>query len=68
VTGVIVWPSLSSSVENLGDTAYNAVYIGIRAKRAPDKSAQAARAGDQSAMDAQTEKILSDYILASVKH
>jgi len=52
----------------LGDTAYNAVYIGIRAKRAPDKSAQAARAGDQPAMDAQTEKILSDYILASVKH
>jgi beta-alanine degradation protein BauB len=62
------FPPFKHEVENLGDTAYNAVYIGIRTKRAPGKPAKAAPAGNQPAMDAQTEKILSHYILALVKH
>jgi quercetin dioxygenase-like cupin family protein len=61
------FPPFKHEVENLGDTVYNAVYIGIKSKRAAGKSAKAA-AGEQPAMDAQTEKILSDYVLASVKH
>jgi quercetin dioxygenase-like cupin family protein len=62
------FPPFKHQVENLGDTPYNAVYIGIRAKRAPGKSARAARAGDQPVMDAQAGEILSHYIAASVKH
>jgi quercetin dioxygenase-like cupin family protein len=62
------FPPFKHRVENLGDTPYNAVYVGIRAKRAPGKSARAARTGDQPVMDAQTEEILSHYIAASVKH
>jgi len=62
------FPPFKHRVENLGDTAYNAVYIGIRTKRAAAKSAKAVPAGEQPAMDAQTERILSDYIMAAVKH
>jgi beta-alanine degradation protein BauB len=62
------FPPFKHRVENLGDTPYNAVYIGIRAKREPGKSARAPWAGHQPVMDAQTEEILSRYIAASVKH
>jgi beta-alanine degradation protein BauB len=62
------FPPFKHRVENLGDTAYNAVYIGIKTKRASGKSAKAARAGHQPSIDAQTEEILSHYILASVGH
>jgi len=51
-------------VENLGDTTYNAVYIGVKTKSA------AAKAGSQNAqpaMDAATEKIMAEYILAAMK-
>jgi quercetin dioxygenase-like cupin family protein len=61
------FPPFKHQVENLGDTPYNAVYIGIRAKRAAGKSARAARAGDQPVMDAQAGEMLSHYI-ASVRH
>jgi quercetin dioxygenase-like cupin family protein len=61
------FPPFKHEVENLGDTAYNAVYIGIKTKSASGKSPRAARAGDQPVMDAQTEEILSHYLLASVK-
>jgi quercetin dioxygenase-like cupin family protein len=51
-------------VENLGDTTYNAVYIGVKTRRVE------AKAGSKypHAMDAQTKKILSDYFLTSVRH
>ena len=61
------FPPFKHRVENLGDTAYNAVYIGMKTKRAAGKSAKAERAGYQPVMDKQTEEILSRYILAS-KH
>ena len=43
------------NLENLGDTAYNAVYIGIKTKGA---SFKAGKGGVHRALDAQTEKIL----------
>jgi hypothetical protein len=47
------FPPFRHRVENLGDTAYNAVYVGIKTK------AVAAKAGTGSvASDAQSEKIL----------
>src|ERR1700732_2303839 len=58
------FPPFKHEVENLGDTGYNAVYIGIKTKRATAKSAKAVPAGGQPVMDAQTEKTLSDYIFA----
>src|SRR5215472_16401333 len=50
------FPPFKHRVENLGDTPYNAVYIGI-------KRTNTANAG---AMDAKTQKILAEY-LASLK-
>jgi quercetin dioxygenase-like cupin family protein len=59
------FPPFKHKVENLGDTPYNAVYIGIKGKVT---TAEAGTEGRQPALDAQTEKILTDYLLASVKH
>jgi beta-alanine degradation protein BauB len=58
------FPPFKHKVENLGDTAYNAVYIGMKAKIA---AANHGSDSAQSAMDAQTQKILTDYLLASIK-
>src|SRR6266852_4170956 len=60
------FPPFKHEVENLGDTAYNAVYIGIKTKRTATLSPRANPAGGPPAMDARTEKILNAYILASV--
>jgi beta-alanine degradation protein BauB len=62
------FPPFKHEVENLGDTSYNAVYIGIKTKRTATLSPRANPAGGPPAMDAQTEVILRDHILASVKH
>jgi quercetin dioxygenase-like cupin family protein len=59
------FPPFKHKVENLGDTPYNAVYIGIKGKVTTAVAGTEAR---QPALDAQTEKILTDYLLASVKH
>jgi quercetin dioxygenase-like cupin family protein len=58
------YPAFKHKVENLGDTTYNAVYIGVKTKQAASTTDPR---GGQPAMDAQTAKILADYILASVK-
>jgi len=58
------FPPLKHRVENLGDTAYNAVYIGIKARSA---AANVGPEGGQPAMDARTEKMLTDHVLASVR-
>jgi beta-alanine degradation protein BauB len=58
------FPPFKHKVENLGDTPYNAVYIGVKAK------VTAAGSGGQSgqpAMDVETKKILTEYLLASTK-
>jgi quercetin dioxygenase-like cupin family protein len=58
------FPAFKHKVENLGDTTYNAVYIGIKAKPVASK---AGLGGGQPALDAQTAKILADYLMASAK-
>jgi hypothetical protein len=59
-------------VENLGDTAYNAVYIGLKTKTLAGKAippdgqpAMHQQTLDAQKMDAQTAKILAKYALAS---
>jgi quercetin dioxygenase-like cupin family protein len=57
------FPAFKHKVENLGDTAYNAVYIGIKNKQVANGGP-----GKRSpAMDEQTAKVLADFVLASVK-
>jgi beta-alanine degradation protein BauB len=56
------FPAFKHKVENLGDTSYNAVYIGMKAKPV---AGNAGPEGGQPALDAQTEKTLADYVLAS---
>ena len=58
------YPAFKHKVENLGDSSYDSVYIGIKTKSAVGK---AGPEGGQPALDAQTAKILADYALASVK-
>jgi quercetin dioxygenase-like cupin family protein len=48
-------------VENLGDTPYDAVYIGVKGKLAM------ASAGADGATDAEAERILAEYLLAAAK-
>jgi beta-alanine degradation protein BauB len=55
------FPAFKHKVENLGDTTYNAVYIGIKSK------SMASKTGSGAVLDAQTAKVLADYILASAK-
>ena len=55
------YPPFKHRVENLGDTAYEGVYIGIKGKLA----AASATAGDPSA-DREAAQLLADY-LATVK-
>jgi quercetin dioxygenase-like cupin family protein len=49
------FPPFKHKVENLGDSTYNAVYIGIKTKTSASKD------GDPS-MDATTEKIVAQYL------
>jgi hypothetical protein len=50
-------------VENLGDTVYDAVYIGIKGKLAASVGAD----GSVVATDAETQKILAEYLAAVAK-
>ena len=58
------FPAFRHMVENLGDTSYNAVYIGMKGRPVADK---AGPEDGQPALDAQTKKILADHAVASVK-
>jgi quercetin dioxygenase-like cupin family protein len=58
------FPAFKHRVENLGDTAYNAVYIGVKTKAL---SGKADPQGVQPALDADTAKILAEYALALAK-
>jgi len=58
------FPAFKHKVENLGDTAYNAVYIGIKTKAVAGK---AGPEGVQPVLDAYTAKILAEYALASAQ-
>src|ERR1700677_1711601 len=58
------FPPFKHRVENLGDTAYNAVYIGIKNKRL---AGQASLQSGPSQMDDQTKKLVTDALLATMK-
>jgi hypothetical protein len=51
-------------VENLGETSYSAVYIGIKNKRLANEAG--VKAGP-SEMDDQTRKLVAEALLAAMK-
>jgi quercetin dioxygenase-like cupin family protein len=53
------FPPFKHRVENLGDTAYNAVYIGI--KNLPSS----AQSGEPPSLDADTQKIVAAFVAAA---
>lgn len=55
------FPPFKHKVENLGDTSYSAVYIGIKSKKL---ASEAALKGESSEMDQQTEKYVAEALLA----
>lgn len=57
------YPPFKHRVENLGDTTYRAVYIGIRDKT----SAANGSGGHTAAMDAETKAIVTAYLQAAQK-
>lgn len=52
------YPPFKHKVENLGDTAYDAVYIGLRGKEKAD-------AGSAQELDTATKKVVAEYLLAA---
>lgn len=61
--GEVRWyPPFKHRVENLGDTTYDAVYIGVKGKLA---TASSGSTGPATAMDEETNKIVAAYLLAS---
>jgi len=60
-TGEVRWyPPFKHKVENLGDTTYDAVYIGMKAKVAAANGA----GGDTVAVDEETKKVIAEYLRA----
>ena len=56
------FPPFKHRVENLGDTAYNAVYIGIKSRHGQDQSGLGAAPAE---LDEQTSKLVAEAILAA---
>jgi len=62
--GEVRWyPPFKHKVENLGETAYDAVYIGMKGKQSAENDA----GGDTVAAQAETQKIIAEYTLTSAK-
>jgi beta-alanine degradation protein BauB len=63
--GEVRWyPAFKHRVENLGDTTYDAVYIGVKGKLA---TASNGSADPATAMDEESKKVVAAYLLASGK-
>ena len=61
--GEVRWyPPFKHRVENLGDTTYDAVYIGVKGKLAT-----ASNGSGDPATDAEAKRIVAEYLLASGK-
>lgn len=58
------FPPFKHKVENLGETPYNAVYIGIKSKRLTNEASL--KAGSPE-IDEQTKKLAADALLAAMK-
>jgi quercetin dioxygenase-like cupin family protein len=64
-SGEVRWyPPFKHRVENLGDTTYDAVYIGVKGKLAATNAAK----DPTNALDEETKKMVAEYLLASGKH
>jgi quercetin dioxygenase-like cupin family protein len=64
-SGEVRWyPPFKHKVENLGDTTYDAVYIGVKGKLAAANAAK----DPTNALDEETKKMVTEYLLASGKH
>jgi beta-alanine degradation protein BauB len=57
------FPAFKHKVENLGDTAYSAVYIGIKGKR----SNEAGMKDGSTELDEETKKLVAEASLAAMK-
>jgi quercetin dioxygenase-like cupin family protein len=63
--GEVRWyPPFKHRVENLGDTTYHAVYIGMKGKQA---AAETGSPESDPAHEAEIKKIVAEYLLASAK-
>jgi beta-alanine degradation protein BauB len=58
------FPPFKHKVENLGDTAYTAIYIGIKSKHL---ASEAELKAPFSEMDEQTKKIVAEALLSALK-
>jgi quercetin dioxygenase-like cupin family protein len=58
------FPPFKHKVENLGETAYSAIYIGIKNKRL---AGEASLKAGPSEMDEQTKKLVAEALLAAMK-
>jgi quercetin dioxygenase-like cupin family protein len=58
------FPAFKHRVENLGDTTYNAVYIGIKSKRSDN---EVSLKGGSGQMDDETKKLVAEALLAAAK-
>jgi quercetin dioxygenase-like cupin family protein len=62
--GEVRWyPPFKHKVENLGDTTYDAVYIGVKGKLAAANAAK----DPTNALDEETKRMVAEYLLASGK-
>lgn len=57
------YPAFKHRVENLGDTSYDAVYVGVKGKLAASNAAQ-----DPTAMDEDARKMVAEYLLGAGQH
>jgi beta-alanine degradation protein BauB len=58
------FPPFKHKVENLGETSYSAVYIGIKNKKL---ASEAGLTGGKSETDEQTKKLVAEALLAAMK-
>src|SRR6202166_858258 len=63
--GEVRWyPPFKHRVENLGDTIYDGVYVGVKGKRA---TASNGSTNPSTATEEETRKVVAEYLLASSK-
>jgi len=61
------FPPFKHKVENLGDTTYNAVYIGIKSKHLTNEVSREAAPPDMPDMNDQTRKLVAEALLSEAK-
>ena len=63
--GEVRWyPPFKHRVENLGDTTYDGVYVGVKGKLARTSNGST---NPSTATEEETKKVVAEYLLASIK-